>query len=105
MPLAEVLEPAAKLAEEGFPVNQMCSSGWQVCFENNEFCIKNDGFCTKDDGFRQATATKLLEAGPYGKELLVPDGEGGFRGPNAGARLPSAGLLRVSSSSVKVGPF
>ena len=26
--LSEVLEPAAVLADEGFPVNQFCSKGW-----------------------------------------------------------------------------
>ena len=64
MPLSAVLEPAAILAETGFPVNQMCASGWQ------------------------ATASKLLSAGPYGRELLVADGADGFRAPHGERALP-----------------
>ena len=60
MPLSEILEPAAVLAEEGFPVNQSCSHGWVSAVE------------------------KLLGASPNGAQVLVPDGSGGHRAPAAG---------------------
>ena len=60
MPLSEILEPAAVLAEEGFPVNQSCSHGWVSSVE------------------------KLLAASANGAQVLVPDGSGGHRAPGAG---------------------
>ena len=60
MPLSEILEPAAVLAEEGFPVNQSCSHGWVSSVE------------------------KLLAASPNGAQVLVADGSGGHRAPGAG---------------------
>ena len=78
--LAEVLEPAAVLAEEGFPVSQWCSKGWG--------------------------STHLLDAGPYGKELLVPDGsaERGFRAPHAGEIFKNPSFAKVLRTLGSGGP-
>ena len=71
MPLAEVLAPAIKLAEDGFPVTPIISRGWQ-----------------RQEGL-------LRSKGPAGHDLLL-----GNRAPRAGeiwSNPPIAGVMRTVS--------
>lgn len=71
MTLAEVLEPAARLAEEGFPVSAVTSHFW-------------------------AADVAQLKRGPHYKELLVPDGDGdGVHPPGPGEVFSNPGLART----------
>lgn len=68
LPLSQILEPAAVLAEEGFPVAPITAYWWKQC-------------------------ASQLESGPHGKALLMPNG----RAPVTGEvfRNPDmAGVLR-----------
>ena len=74
MPLADVLAPAAALADEGFPVSPMSALMWA-----------------------EDTPTLTRWAVGHASELLIadPEAEGGLRAPAAGEVFRNPNLARV----------